>query len=126
MAWVDFGKDAGSRGDSKGDKDGTVWIVIVQEEYETAIGATMDNLRRGLIKYGLMALGMVVLVVLGLWGVAYRLLNRSVPTRALLSAGGGTEVSSASTGITPVPPTETQRNHAARKRKPDAAKQNRT
>ncbi len=51
----------------------TGWIVIVQESYETAIGATLDKLRLGLVRSGLIALGLVALVMAGLWGMAKRL-----------------------------------------------------
>ena len=51
----------------------TGWIVIVQEAYETAIGATLDKLIHGLIRYGVIALGLIVLVMAGLWGIAKRL-----------------------------------------------------
>jgi hypothetical protein len=61
---------------------GTDWVVIVQESYETAIGATMRDLRAGLIDYGWRALAMVAVVVLGLWGVAYRLLEQGGTPRS--------------------------------------------
>ena len=59
----------------------TDWVVIVQESYDTAIGATMRDLKTGLIAYGWSALAMVTIVVLGLWGVAYRLLEQGGATR---------------------------------------------
>ena len=55
---------------------GTDWVVIVQESYNTAIGSTLRDLKAGLVAYGWSALVMVALVVLGLWGVAYRLLEQ--------------------------------------------------
>lgn len=54
------------------DRD-TGWIVIVQEAYDSAIGATLDKLTRGLIRSGLIALGLITLVMAGLWGMAKRL-----------------------------------------------------
>ena len=51
----------------------TGWIVIVQEAYDTAIGATLDELTRGLIRSGLIALGLVALAMAGLWGMAKRM-----------------------------------------------------
>ena len=51
----------------------TGWIVIVQESYDTAIGATLDKLTHGLVQSGLIALGLVALVMAGLWGMAKRL-----------------------------------------------------
>src|SRR5690606_31549871 len=59
----------------------TGWSVIVEESYETAIGATLRDLRAGLIAYSWRALLMVVVVVVGLWGVAYRLLEQSGPAQ---------------------------------------------
>lgn len=55
-----------------GDKD-TGWIVIVQEAYDSAIGETLDNLTRGLVRSGAIALGLIALVMAGLWGMAKRL-----------------------------------------------------
>jgi len=46
----------------------TDWRVIVQESYDTAIGSTLDQLRRDLLRFGLIALGFVVLVLAGVWG----------------------------------------------------------
>ncbi len=51
----------------------TGWFVIVQEDYETAIEATLNKLRGGLLGYGLVALALVALVMAGLWGMAKRL-----------------------------------------------------
>ncbi len=51
----------------------TEWLVIVQQAYGTAIGSTLHDLRVGLVGYGLAALAMVALVVIGLWGFAMRL-----------------------------------------------------
>ena len=48
----------------------TGWIVIVQEAYDSAIGATLDNLTHGLVRSGLIALGLIALVMAGLWGMA--------------------------------------------------------
>jgi hypothetical protein len=54
------------------DRD-TGWIVIVQEAYDTAIGATLNELRKGLIHAGAIALGLIALVMAGLWGMAKRM-----------------------------------------------------
>ncbi|MBU4273698.1 MAG: protein kinase [Planctomycetes bacterium] len=51
----------------------TGWIVIVQEDYETAIDATLSKLKRGLRHSGAIALGLIALVMAGLWGMAKRL-----------------------------------------------------
>ena len=42
--------------------------MIVQEDYDTAISATLATLKRGLLHSGLIALGLVALVMAGLWG----------------------------------------------------------
>ena len=74
----------------------TGWNVIVQESYDSAIHGTLDKLRSKLIRFGLAALAMVVLVLLGLWGLAIRLLNESGPGRLLISPDHGTELPSSS------------------------------
>ena len=51
----------------------TGWIVIVQEAYDTAIGDTLAKLKHGLVTSGLIALGVIALVMAGLWGMAKRL-----------------------------------------------------
>jgi len=59
-----------------GDKDtgkDTGWIVIVQEAYQSAIGDTLDELTRGLVRSGAIALGLIALVMAALWGMAKRL-----------------------------------------------------
>lgn len=83
---------------------GTDWIVIVQESYDKAIGATLRDLRASLIAYGWSALAMVAVVVLGLWGVAYRLLEQggSMPGATLLSSDSVTPATSV--GSAPLPP----------------------
>ncbi len=42
----------------------TGWIVIVQEAYDTAIGATLEKLTHGLIRSGAIALGLIALDLL--------------------------------------------------------------
>lgn len=51
----------------------TGWLVIVQEAYDTAIGATLQELRSELIRSGLIALGLIALVMAGMWGMAKRM-----------------------------------------------------
>ena len=51
----------------------TGWLVIVQEAHDTAIGQTIDRLSRELIYYGLLGIGLVVLLLLGLWTLAVRM-----------------------------------------------------
>ena len=51
----------------------TGWIVIVQEAYDAAIGQTLEKLSHSLVRSGLIALGLIALVMAGLWGMAKRL-----------------------------------------------------
>ena len=51
----------------------TGWIVIVQEDYETAINATLGKLKSELLLTGMIALGLIALVVAGMWGMAKRM-----------------------------------------------------
>jgi len=83
----------------------TGWSVIVEESYETAIGATLGDLRAGLIAYSWRALLMVVVVVVGLWGVAYRLLEQSGPAR-LASLGDGETPGASATSRSAAEPTD--------------------
>jgi len=48
----------------------TGWAVIVQEAYDTAIGDVLNELKRGLIRSGLIALALIALVMSGLWWMA--------------------------------------------------------
>ena len=89
--------------DVKVDDQDTGWTVIVQESYDDSIGATLRDLRAGLVTYGLAAFAMVVLVVTGLWGVALRLLNREAPTRQLIVGDSGMETPTAVTTPSPDP-----------------------
>jgi eukaryotic-like serine/threonine-protein kinase len=51
----------------------TGWVVIVQEAYDTAIGGTMDELKRDLVRSGLIALGLISLVMAAMWWMAKRM-----------------------------------------------------
>jgi eukaryotic-like serine/threonine-protein kinase len=51
----------------------TGWIVIVQEAYNTAIGATMEELKRDLVRSGLIALVLIGLVMAAMWWMAKRM-----------------------------------------------------
>ena len=64
------------------------WWIIVQQGYDRAIGQTLNSLRRQLVLFGLAALVMVLVVVIGLWGLAMRLLRESGPGRFLATAAG--------------------------------------
>ena len=67
----------------------------------------MEGLQSALIRYGLAALAMVLLVMLGLWGFSIRLLKETSPTRLSLPSGDMTERST--TVSTPEVPTATHR-----------------
>ena len=47
-------------------------VVIVQEAYDAAIGSTLNDLKAGLVRRGLIALSLVVLVMISLWWFATR------------------------------------------------------
>jgi hypothetical protein len=79
------------------------WAVIVQEAYERSLGNTLADLRASLIGYGLAALGMVALVLAGLWVLVYCWMRETTPLRAGGAGGGGAE-----TSPTPATPSETQ------------------
>lgn len=59
------------------------WRVIVQVAYDDAIGSTLNSLRRGLVRYGIVAAVMITAIVVGLWIFALRLLHEASPGRAL-------------------------------------------
>jgi hypothetical protein len=68
------------------DKD-VGWRVIVEQGYQIAIGATLAELRLKLVSYGLAALAMVALVLVSLWGLAFRLLNDTAPLKGAAVSG---------------------------------------
>ena len=103
-SWLAQAKPVVVRGEPTG------WWVIVQEAYDASdgtIGSTLAGLRSGLLMYGLAALVMVLLVVLGLWGFSIRLLKETSPTR--MPAFPGDVTDRPSTSVTPDAPTETHR-----------------
>ncbi|OHB66778.1 MAG: hypothetical protein A2V70_13170 [Planctomycetes bacterium RBG_13_63_9] len=51
----------------------TGWVVIVQEAYDTAIGSTLARLKADLVRYGIVALLLVLLVTLIVWRLATRM-----------------------------------------------------
>jgi hypothetical protein len=88
----------------------TGWWVIVQEPYDTHEGTilrTLRGLRSDLLGYGLAALVMVFVVLLGLWVFSIRLLKETSPSRLALPGGEPSERSTA--GVTPDAPTTTHR-----------------
>jgi hypothetical protein len=100
------------------------WGVIVQEPYDTAIGSAMAKLRDGSTTYGLAAGAMVVVVLSGMWWLAFRMLHASTPLRRLGLPGQPSERSAtafASTGTAQArsqPPARTTGDEPA---KPDDA-----
>jgi len=87
------------------------WWVIVQESYDSAIGAAMTRLRSRLVGYGLAALAMVVLVLASLWSLAFRLLSETTPLKGIGSSNSGTE--RPRQPLTQRTPTQTERHAAA-------------
>ncbi len=61
------------------------WAVIVQESYDTTIGAALAALRNELLRAGAVAVGMIVVVLLGMWGLALRMLHGATPLRRWLT-----------------------------------------
>ena len=49
------------------------WVVIVQEAYDTAIEATLQKLEGSLVGWGLIALGLIVSVMAGMWAMARKM-----------------------------------------------------
>ena len=50
----------------------TGWVVVVQEAYDTAIGSTLQALTTGLVRYGMIALLLVAMIMVALWGFVMR------------------------------------------------------
>jgi hypothetical protein len=73
------------------------WGVIVQESYDTTIGSALADLRNGFIRSGAAAVAMIVLVLLAMWGLAFRLLHGSTPLRRSLVPGQPSERSATAT-----------------------------
>ena len=69
--------------------DGSVqdvgWIVLVQEDYATAIQRPLEGFQHALLRYGVISAGLVGVILLGLWTLTARLLREI--RRHLLSAG---------------------------------------
>ncbi len=55
------------------------WRVIVQEDYESALARPLGEMRQRLVRFGLIAAGMVAVILLGLWTLALRLLREISP-----------------------------------------------
>lgn len=51
------------------------WVVVVQEDYETAVARPVEGFHRALIRYGVIAASVVGAILLGLWALTVRLLH---------------------------------------------------
>lgn len=105
-SWLAWAKPVKVRGEPTG------WWVVVQEAYDTydnTILWTLERLRSGLILYGVAALAMVLVVMLGLWGFSIRLLKETSPSRLPVPGADVTERPTSS--VTPDAPTEPHHRH---------------
>ncbi|HZZ28132.1 MAG TPA: protein kinase [Pirellulales bacterium] len=69
------------------------WVIIVQDPYEQAIGMTLTQLRSSLLGSGAVALGVIGLVILGLWWLVLRMTESPAhwqPTGALSKSAAET------------------------------------
>jgi len=55
------------------------WSAVVQDSYDVSIGRTLDELKQSLVASGLLALGLVTLVLTVLWGLVIQALNENRP-----------------------------------------------
>lgn len=67
----------------------TGWVVIVQESYEGAIGRTLSQLRRSLLRSGLVAIGLIAALSAVLWAFVLRTLAE--PQRSTVRSTGAAE-----------------------------------
>ncbi len=79
---------------SEGEEENTGLFVIAQQSYDMAIGNAVDELRRSLTTVSLLALVLITLVLMLLWGYVVRRFNRTIGTRV---AGSGGTISLTST-----------------------------
>jgi len=84
-------------------------VVVVQESYQSAIGATLARLRTGLIRYGFLALAFIAIVMIGVWVLALRLFGDGIGAKAAIAPedGSGQPPTGSPTPFTPDTPTET-------------------
>lgn len=61
------------------------WIVLVQEDYHTAIALPLEGFQHAILRYGIPTAGLVLAILLGLWTLTLRLLREI--RRHFLSAG---------------------------------------
>jgi serine/threonine protein kinase len=65
----------------RGDPSG--WIVVVQESFDEAIGGTLDGLRSKLMTSGQIAIGVIAVVILGLWWMVVRMSDKPARWKAI-------------------------------------------
>lgn len=52
------------------------WVVIVEDSYDRNIGTTLDQLRSSFVRSGLVGLVAIALVIVGLWSLVIRTLDK--------------------------------------------------
>jgi hypothetical protein len=62
------------------------WVVIVEDSYARAIGGALDQLRNSLVRSGLVGLVAIGLVIVGLWWLVIRILEKPPRWRLATSA----------------------------------------
>ncbi len=67
--------------------------VIVQEEYSPGIGGTLAKLKKDMLSYGVLALGIIVTIMVGLWAFAMRLQRGRPATRPSAAADSEIDLS---------------------------------
>lgn len=73
---------------STGQEENTGLFVIVQQSYDDAIGNSLVELRRSLTTVSLLALVLITLVIMLLWGYVVRRFNRTTAASASRNGGG--------------------------------------
>lgn len=81
-------------------------MVVVQESHRGAIGATLAELRRSLLHYGMTALAVVVLLMIGLWALAIRMFGQGAAARIAPPTEAGEPIAPTDSSATPEEPTE--------------------
>jgi hypothetical protein len=79
-------------------------VVVVQESYDGSIGATLAALKASLLRYGVMALAVISVVMIGLWTLAIRMFGQGAATR--IAPPAERSVDAADNAVTPESPTE--------------------
>jgi eukaryotic-like serine/threonine-protein kinase len=84
-------------------KDGGL-VVVVQESYDGSIGSTLAALKASLLRYGVMALAVIAVVMIGLWTLAVRMFGQGAATR--IAPPAEPSVDASDNAVTPESPTE--------------------